>query len=227
MRRSINTVFLYGVIVLLCLNVSLGEVFAAVGCTLNDPDRDIRRIFPEATGFKTEFITVEEAGGEKLSKEIEERLGDKLDSVYEALDVPYAFYRVLKGKELIGRVHGVNQKGEYGGIQIILATDTEGIVVDCYYQKISSPEARKFRSKEFVGQFKGLTLLDFYKNRDMLEKDRGQSRIGKIKDPTEKSEKDFSATLRGVMKNLILLDEFKLGGKYYKLSKEGGVDDEG
>jgi len=172
--------------------------FAAVGCTLNDPDRDIRRIFPESTGCRTEFITIEERGGEELKREIEEELGDTFDSIYETLDTPYAYYTVLKGKELIGRVHGVNQKGMYGGMQIILATDLESTIIDFYYQKISSPEAPKFRDDSFTGQFIGLKLEDFF-NKGVLEG---------IKDLSENSAEDFYSTLRGIKKNLILLERF-------------------
>lgn len=199
----------------MCLITVLpGVSFGAVGCTLNDPDRDIRRIFPEATGYKTEFITIEERGGAGLMKRIEERLGDKLDNVFETVDVPYAYYTVLKGKEVIGRVHGVNQKGTYGGMQLIIATDMEGVVVDFYYQKLSSPEAKTFRGKEFTGQFKGLCLSDFP---DGVAK--------RIKDPSQKSADDFKATLRGIKKNLILLDEFKLENKHMAKGKDVAHED--
>jgi len=177
--------------------------FAAVGCSLNDPDRDIKRIFPESTGYKTEYITIEERGGKELAKEIEDRLGDKLDSVYETLDVPYSYYTVLESKKTIGYAHGVNQKGTYGGMQIILATDLEGKIIDFYYQRISSPESKKFRNKTFTGQFIGINLKDFYENK-----------LSGIKDPSEKSHEDFLLTIRGIRKNLILLDEFKLNNKY-------------
>jgi hypothetical protein len=180
------------------------SLYAAVGCTLNDPDRDIKRLFPEATNYKTDFITIAERGGKDLAKKIEAKLGDKLEPTYESLDVPYAFYTVLKGKDVIGHVHGVNQKGTYGGMQIILATDPNGVIMDCYYQKITSPESKKFIDKKFTSQFIGLTLADFYQH-DMSEK---------IKDPSEKNHEDYLATLRGIKKNLILHDEFMLKNKY-------------
>lgn len=193
-----------------CLVVFTTAVWAAVGCTLNDPDRDVKRLFPESTGYKTQFITIKERGGEELKDEIEERLGDKFDTVYESIDIPYAHYDVLKGKELIGRIHGVNQKGIYGGIQIILATDLEGKIIGFYYQKISSPEARKFKDKEFTKKFIGLTLADFYR----YGLDEPNDRISNIKDPSEKHHDDFKATLRGIKKSLILLDKFKLNDRY-------------
>ena len=190
----------------LCLNNT--SSFAAVGCSLSDPDRDVRRLFPESTGYKTQFITIEEKGGKTLASELEKKLRDKLDPIYESLDVPYAYYTVLKGKEVIGRIHGVNQKGTYGGIQLILATDLEGEIISFYFQRISSPEAAKFRAPSFTDQFKGLTLADFYRQ-DII-----------AKDPTEKSHDDFKATLRGIKKNLILLDIFFLDRKYEELFKK-------
>lgn len=190
-------------------------LYAAVGCTLNSPDRDIKRIFPKATNYKTEFITIKKRGGKKMAEEIEVKLGDKLGPTYESIDVPYAYYTVLRKKNVIGYVHGVNQKGMYGGLQLILATDVNGVVLDFYYQKITSPESKKFRNKKFTKQFIGLSLADFYK-KDLKKK---------IKDPSKKCTKDYLATFRGIRKNLILHDEFKLKNKYdkifYSKKKEG------
>jgi len=173
--------------------------FAAVGCTLNDPDRDIKRLFPNSTGYRTSFITIEERGGEELKKRIEDKLGDKFDPIYENIDVPYAYYDVLQGEEVIARIHGVNQKGKYGGIQLILATDLDGKIIEFYYQRISSPEAKKFRGSLFTDQFISLTLEDLCK--DSID----------INDPSKDNYEDFFFTLRGIKKNLILLHEFKLG----------------
>jgi hypothetical protein len=176
-------------------------LYAAVGCSLNDPDRDVKRLFPESSGYRTDFIAIKEIGGEALFRKIEQELGDKLDTVYEAIDVPYSFYDVLKGKEVIAHIHGVNQKGTYGGMQLILATDLNGKIVNFFYQKMSSPEAAKFMDKNFTSQFIGLTLDDFKKG-DF-----------KINDPSAKNHEDFLATLRGLKKNLILLKELNLGTK--------------
>lgn len=188
-----------------------GAVWGAVGCTLNNPDRDILRLFPKASNYKTEFITIEERGGQELAREVEAKLGDELEPRYEGLDVPYAYYRVLRGKEVIGYVHGVNQKGKYGGMQLILATDPCGVIQDFYYQKLTSPEAKAFRDEAFTGQFTGLSLADFY---------RGSKALKKIEDPSEKNEEDFRATMRGIFKNLILHDEFMLDNRYDKVLEE-------
>ncbi|MCX5678580.1 MAG: hypothetical protein NTY76_05665 [Candidatus Omnitrophica bacterium] len=208
MENKTQTVILAIFVAVSILSFGCGAAFAAVGCELNDPDRDIQKIFPQSTGYKTSYFTIQEAGGEKLKKEVEEKLKDVFDPLYESLDVPYSYYTILKGKDVIGYVHGVNQKGIYGAIQIILATDPEGKIIAFYYQKISSPEASKFRYKSFTDKFIGLTLADFYHS------DNPAGKVADIKDPSEKNHGDFKATIRGTKKNLILLDTFILkGGK--------------
>jgi hypothetical protein len=185
--------------------------WAAVGCTLNDPDRDTRRLFPESTGYKTFFITILEKGGDAIARKLEERLGDSFEPVYETLDVPYAYYQIFKGREHIGWVFGVNQKGEYGGLQLILATDLKGKILDFYYQKISSPDSKRFRDRGFLDLFKGLTLRDFEGHDPRAGKVNDlQSPLSNIKNPIGRNDIDFKATLRGLKKNLILFNEFWL-----------------
>src|SRR5512138_3856197 len=111
--------------VLLLLAAALG-LYAAVGCDLNDPDRDVRRLFPESTGYKTLYVSIAHQGGDEMLRRIEARLGDKFKGLYETADVPYTLYQIFKGTTLIGYIHGVNQKGEFGGIQVFLALDLEG-----------------------------------------------------------------------------------------------------
>ncbi|MCX5669155.1 MAG: hypothetical protein NTX89_03435 [Candidatus Omnitrophica bacterium] len=184
--------------------------FAAIGCSLDDPDRDVKRLFPESSGYLTKFITLKELGGQALQSEIEEKLGDKFDAVYEDLDVSYVYYTILKGKDPIGYIHGVNQKGKFGVLQIVIATDLKEKIISFYYQRISSPEVSKFRANEFTGQFKGLTLADFYRY-NVLENKLSDGPVVKIIDYSVNSPEDFRATLRGIKKDLILLDYFLHG----------------
>jgi len=190
------------------------RAMAIQGCTLRDPDRDIRRLFPEATDYRSFFIAVADRGGEDLQRKLAQRLGHALDPVYEAIDVPYAYYQVLEGKQIIGYVAGVNQKGRYGGIQLILAVDPRGQILSLYYQKLSTPERKQFIATGFTDQFKGLTLADFYYHAgyERLGLKRKEDRVAAIAAPADSdaARHDFAATLRGVMKDLILLDLFWL-----------------
>ena len=178
------------------------RLFAAVGCDLNDPDRDVARLFPGSTGFKTRYVSIKDQGGAALLAKVEARLGDKFHGLYETIDVPYTIYEVLKGKERIGYIHGVNEKGVYGGLQVFLALDPGGTI-----KRLLFPEAdlalRQAAALARVRQaVQGLEPEGFRVR-------RGRRRaIRPIKNPVPEAEKDFRAALRGVKKNLILMDEF-------------------
>ena len=191
-------------------------LFAAVGCDLNDPDKDVKRLFPGSTGYKTEYVSISQKGGDTLLTKIEQRLGDKFQGLFETGDVPYTMYRVFRKKELVGYIHGVNQKGQYGGIQVFLAVDTAGVIKTLYFQKLTSKAAGKLREPAFGKQFSGITLRDFYKYDVVTGKETGSGRVTAIKNPANEAAFDFKAALRGVKKNLILVDEFLLGNRYLK-----------
>ncbi len=195
------------ILLFLCTLFS-GPAFGAVGCDLNDPDRDVARLFPSSTGYKTQYLSVKTAGGEKLLSRIENRLGDKFKGLYETIDVPYTLYEIYKGKEKIGYIHGVNQKGDYGGIQVFLSIGTDAKIKAFYIQKLTSRAARELRSKEFGAQFTGLSLKDFTDYDPVTGKAPDTSPISRLKSPSMAAENDFRNVLRSVKKNLILMDEF-------------------
>jgi hypothetical protein len=197
-------------------------LFAAVGCDLNDPDRDVARLFPGATGFKTNYVSIDQKGGPALLAQVEDRLGDKFQGLYENIDVPYTLYEVFKGKDKIGYIHGVNEKGQYGGIQVFLVLDLDGIIKNFYFQKLTSRYGKELRDPKFGEQFVGLTLKDFYNYDVQTGKTAGPSGVEKIKNPAPEAEPDFKAALRGTKKNLILVDEFILGNKYLQYHQKSG-----
>jgi len=204
---------------LILILTTVSSLYAAVGCDLNDPDRDVKRLFPESTGYKTLYVSISKKGGESLLRQIEERLGDNFKGLFETVDVPYTMYQIYRGKELLGYIHGVNQKGQYGGIQVFLALDLEGNIKAFYFQKLTSKYAKQFRATKFGQQFVGLNLKDFYNYDVVSSKITAPSRVENIKNPAPEAEYDFRAALRATKKNLILIDEFLLGNKYLKYFK--------
>jgi hypothetical protein len=180
--------------------------WGAVGCDLNDPDRDVARLFPESTGYKTHYVSVVQRGGDPLLAKIEKRLGDKFHGVYETIDVPYTIYEIFANKKRIGYIHGVNQKGQFGGIQVFVALDLEGRIRAFYIQKMTSRYAGKLRDAGFGKQFAGLTLKDF----ELYDVASGKAsgKVDSIKNPAPEAEADFRAALRATKKNLVLMDEF-------------------
>jgi hypothetical protein len=207
---------LFGIVALLA---AAAVLHAAVGCDLNDPDRDVKRLFPGSTGFKTLYVSITKRGGDDLLRKIEARLGDNFTGLFETADVPYTMYEIYKGADLIGYIHGVNQKGTYGGLQVFLALDLKGVIKGFYFQKLTSRAGKVFRDPSFGNQFLGLSLEDFYKYDVVTGREEPAGAISRIKNPDPTSEKDFRAALRATKKNLILVDEFLLGNPHLKFFK--------
>ncbi len=191
---------------LLLVLIGYGAAWGAVGCDLNDPDRDVARLFPESTGYKTSYVSICQKGGEPLLAKIEKRLGDKFHGIYETMDVPYTIYTIFAQKKVVGYIHGVNQKGQFGGTQVFLVLDLEGQIRGFYIQKMTSRYAGKLRDAGFGKQFLGLTIKDF----DLYDviKAKASGKIETIKNPAPEAEIDFRAALRATKKNLILMEEF-------------------
>jgi len=197
----ISTIFVCLFALALC-----AAAWGAVGCDLNDPDRDVARLFPESTGYKTIYTSIQKKGGEKLLSTVETRLGEKFHGIYETIDVPYTIYEIFANKKKIGYIHGVNQKGQFGGIQVFLVLDLEGTIRGFYIQKMTSQYAAKLRDAKFGKQFTGLTIKDF--SRYDVVSGKSSGKVEAIKNPAPEAEADFKAALRAAKKNLILMDEF-------------------
>lgn len=213
--KTVISVFL-----LFCLFVPAASLYGAIGCTLSNPAQDLKFLYPGVTSFKEEIREFRSfPDGEKLFEDLKVRLGSDLDPVYEAYDTPYTVYTVFKGSELIGIVHGVNVPGRGGVIQVFLATDPQsGEIVNFFFQRLESPEAKALKNKDFRRRFTGLTLGDFYKHDYFAraEPASADDKVQKVVASVDEGKKgpDFSASLRGIRKNLILLDMFIYNRKF-------------
>jgi hypothetical protein len=183
---------------------------AAVGCTLTNPAQDLKYLFPDLTTYKEELRDLSRIkDGKALYADLKARLGSDLDPVYETFETPYTVYTIFKGSEVIGYVHGVNVPGQGG----FLSTDPKtGSIRRVFFQRLESLASRALRSKEFLDQFTALTLADFYKHDYYKAADPGSAKdkIARIKNPVTdgKGKGDYDASIRGLRKNLILLDLF-------------------
>src|SRR5512136_1552321 len=96
------TICITALLMLLLFLTGYSTAWGAVGCDLNDPDRDVSRLFPESTGYKTIYVSIDRKGGEPLLAKVEARLGDKFHGIYETIDVPYTLYEIYANKKKIG-----------------------------------------------------------------------------------------------------------------------------
>ncbi len=195
--------------------LAVPAAFGAIGCTLGNPASDLKSLFAEMTSYRED---VRELGklpdGREAYLALRERVGGDLDPVYEAFDVPYTLYSVFKGEEKIGYVHGVNVPGRGGVIQVFLAVDADTAAIRrMFYQRLESPGGAALRGPAATGQFAGLSLADFYKHDyyAAAEPSSAADRVGRLAPPADlppDAVPDWQATLRGVRKNLVLLDVF-------------------
>jgi len=206
-----------------------GRADAAVGCTLSNPAQDLKSIYPTMTTYREELRQLDTMkGGKEMFEALKERLGGDLDPVYETIETPYTLYTVFQGEEVIGFVHGVNVPGKGGVIQIFLATDPKTAEIRKFlFQRLESPAAKVLRSKDFRSKFEELTLADFYKHDyyAAVEPGTDKDKVGRIESPVKDPEgqQDFQAALRGVRKDLILLDLFvyeRRHDPFYERAKE-------
>lgn len=190
---------------LLLFTVCTLPASAAVSCALNYPASDVARLFPESTSFKTIDFSFALHGGVPALRKVESRLGG-LPALYAPLDVPYRLYEIYKGTKKIGYIHGVNQKGQFGVIELFVSLDMKGMIKMFYIQRIAGQWAKKFTSPKFARQFIDLSLKDF--ERYDTGSGKGVGKVAAIDNPAPEAVTDFFGLLRGVKKNLVLMDEF-------------------
>lgn len=211
------------VFIAFALAVLLGaheHLLAAIGCTLTNPASDLKSLYPTMTSYKEdlyEFPRMKD--GAALFKGLPARLGSTLDPIYETFETPYTVYSVFSGQTRIGIVHGVNVPGKGGVIQVFLAVDpTSAEITSFFFQRLESPAARVLRRKEFRAQFNGMTLADFYKHDyyASAEPNAKADKLAKIAPPEldASGEPDYQASIRGVRKNLVLLDCFVFNRRF-------------
>lgn len=214
----------------LCMLLIARHASAAIGCTLTNPALDLKYAYPSMTSYKEEvysFSSLPE--GASLFATFPSRLGAPLDPVFDLLETPYTVYSVFQGDELIGIVHGVNVPGRGGVIQIFLSIDpTTRVIRELFFQRLESNDANLFRQKRFRKQAAGLSLADWYVS-DYYERiDPNHERIifKKIPVPSglsESSREDYHAIMRGIRKNLLLLDIFlfhQASDQYFQRAQE-------
>jgi hypothetical protein len=209
------------VLLFTCLLAALPQyLLGAIGCTLSNPAEDLKYLYPEMTTFKEDLVEFPKLkDGAALFKGLKARLGSDLDPIYETYETAYTVYSVFQGSARIGVVHGVNVPGKGGVIQVFLATDPKTAEIKSFFfQRLESPAAKQLRSKEFRAQFNGLTLADFYKHDyyAATHTSGAADKVAAVKAPAidPSGRPDYEAALRGLRKNLILLDDFIYGRRF-------------
>ena len=171
---------------------------AAIGCSLNNPDEDIQRFFPEMTSYRVHFVSfkIQNPEGHQL---LEEKLKAPLDPVFETIDVPYSLYIVEGESSRLGYVLGSNNRGAHSSIQVIAALNPQGQLLEVYLQRIRSPEADRFRSAKFLETLSQHSLQEFARESSCFSGEKCEGAL--VADPSEgRALQDYQAILRGLAK---------------------------
>ena len=190
--RSIG--FLLGLFSLISTSVYAQEIYI---CVWRNPERTMRRIFPEAMDYKT--VTKDISPEER--KIIEERLGSEL---LPGQRETFQYYELLGGNgELLGYIIAASQKGEFGVIEFVFGLDIKRKINGIYIQRARERD-REFKKKEFLQAFIGKGVEDV----DKMELSN---------DITAKKTTGTAAVISGIKKELIALDELlPYRGDYHK-----------
>jgi hypothetical protein len=159
--RKFNTLFLLAIIYsLLTANLVIAGV-----CVWRFPDKDIKTLFPKATGYKTEVLTYSKE--EKVK--IESILGAKLDDD----ETKFNFYRIYKDTIKIGLVLTHSVKGQYGAIEVVIGLqnkyDSTGEYIGASIKNVLIQRDREVKSKDlrsdkFLSQFINKTVKSKFDN---------------------------------------------------------------
>jgi len=124
-----------------------------------DPDADLRRFFPGATGSRHERLAL---SAQLLA--ISRHLGRPPAAADAILD-RYLIEPGSRGRVLLRRV-----RGEHGAIEVVVAVDARGRVLGLHLQRQREPEsiARFLASPEWTRRFTGRSEADCPAPRDAL-----------------------------------------------------------
>ncbi len=170
---------------------------AAVGCSLRNPDEDIRSFFPAMTDYVVHSVSFRNQGVDPTA--LGRHIQDELDGLYETDDVPYSLYEVRGASSILGYVFGTNQRGRYSNLQVIAVTNADGDLTTVYLQTLRSPAFQSFQSAAFLEPLVRQDLNSFPALAPCYRD--GNCKNASVADPTHGSEtEDYQNILRALAK---------------------------
>jgi len=119
-------------------------------CPWRNPAADLKAFFPTATSTREELLSLS-----RYTTEIEKQIHRKATGEETGLQI----HRAYNGTTPLGVVVARRVKGEYGAIEVVVASDTSNRVVGVKIQRLREPEetAKILRSPGFLQYFEGKT----------------------------------------------------------------------
>lgn len=186
--------------------IATAKVYNHPNCSLNYPETDIKRLFPQSTRYEVNDVVPARISLSVNKKKIRmpvmdliaTRLGSKLDSEFETALSPLTFYTAHNSKGLLGVVLGTNVRIETGMMQLFVVYDSSlKRVKNLYIQKMDSKDAPYFRAFTYRKQFLGASYNSFPEDALILPP---------MKDPPPQTLRDHHAFVRAIKYNMLLME---------------------
>ena len=128
-----------------------GEAGAQTFCSVREPNRLIREMFPRHTGFRTEMLEITAETAAKFPADLPFRF-DRREVTRHPLFI------VMEGDRVVGYVQARTQPTRWGLTEYVWALDAKLALLDFRVQRSREPGADRLDRSRLVGALRGLTL---------------------------------------------------------------------
>lgn len=128
-----------------------GEAAAQTFCSVREPNRLIREMFPRHTGFRTEMLEITVETASKFPADLPFRF-DRREVTRHPLFI------VMEGERVVGYVQARTQPTRWGLTEYVWALDAQLALLDFRVQRSREPGADRLDRSRLPGALRGLTL---------------------------------------------------------------------
>jgi hypothetical protein len=128
-----------------------GEVAAQTFCSVREPNRLIREMFPRHTGFRTEMLEITAETAAKFPADLPFRF-DRREVTRHPLFI------VLEGERVVGYVQARTQPTRWGLTEYVWALDAQLALLDFRVQRSREPGADRLQRSRLAAGLRGLSL---------------------------------------------------------------------
>ncbi len=128
-----------------------GEAGAQTFCSVREPNRLIREMFPAHTGFRTEML--------EITAETASKLPADLPFVFDRREVTrHPLFIVMEGERIVGYVQARTQPTRWGLTEYVWALDAKLALLDFRVQRSRELGADRLARSQLAAGLRGLSL---------------------------------------------------------------------
>jgi len=128
-----------------------GQAGAQTFCSVREPSRLIREMFPRHTGFRTEML--------EITAQTASTLPADLPCVFDRREVTrHPLFIVMEGERIAGYVQARTQPTRWGLTEYVWALDAQLALLDFRVQRSREPGADQLGQSRLAAVLRGLTL---------------------------------------------------------------------